>query len=105
LFLSKYGGFHMPASASHISQTDNSSRQQEENRRAVSSDIPARLDRLPWRRFHVLILIGLGITWILDGVEVTIVGAIAPVLRDKDTLAIQRRSWVGALLQETHRNL
>ena len=48
----------------------------------------ARLDRLPWTRFHVLILVGLGITWILDGIEVTIVGAIAPVLRDKETLGL-----------------
>jgi MFS family permease len=54
----------------------------------ISSDIPARLDRLPWSRFHVLILFGLGITWILDGIEVTIVGAIAPVLRDKETLGL-----------------
>ena len=46
------------------------------------------LDRLPWSRFHILILIGLGITWILDGIEVTIVGAIAPVLRDKETLGL-----------------
>ena len=45
----------------------------------LSTDIPARLDRLPWSRFHLLILFALGITWILDGIEVTIVGAIAPV--------------------------
>jgi MFS family permease len=54
----------------------------------ISTDIPARLDRLPWSRFHVLILFGLGITWILDGIEVTIVGAIAPVLRDRATLGL-----------------
>ncbi len=55
---------------------------------AISTDIPARLDRLPWSRFHVLVLLALGITWILDGIEVTIVGAIAPVLRDKETLGL-----------------
>jgi MFS family permease len=49
---------------------------------------PARLDRLPWSRFHLLIVFGLGITWILDGIEVTIVGAIAPVLRDRETLGL-----------------
>ncbi|HUN97800.1 MAG TPA: MFS transporter [Bradyrhizobium sp.] len=74
----------MPASATQAAQIGSSSPRGEH--RAVSSNIPARLDRLPWSRFHVLILVGLGITWILDGIEVTIVGAIAPVLRDKATL-------------------
>jgi MFS family permease len=55
---------------------------------SISTQIPARLDRLPWSRFHLLILFGLGITWILDGIEVTIVGAIAPVLRDRETLGL-----------------
>jgi MFS family permease len=44
----------------------------------VETDIPARLDRLPWSRFHWRIVIGLGTVWVLDGLEVTIVGAIAP---------------------------
>jgi len=44
----------------------------------IRTDIPARLDRLPWARFHWRIIIGLGTVWILDGLEVTIVGAIAP---------------------------
>jgi MFS family permease len=43
--------------------------------------IPARLDRLPWSRFHWLILFALGITWILDGLEVTLKGAISGVLQ------------------------
>ncbi len=42
--------------------------------------IPARLDRLPWSRWHWLIVIGLGITWVLDGLEVTLVGAMGGVL-------------------------
>src|SRR5215467_2518810 len=54
----------------------------------ISTQIPARLDRLPWSHFHLLILFGLGITWILDGIEVTIVGAIGPVLRDRETLGL-----------------
>jgi predicted MFS family arabinose efflux permease len=54
----------------------------------ISTQIPARLDRLPWSHFHLLILFGLGITWILDGIEVTIVGAIAPVLLDQKTLGL-----------------
>ena len=44
----------------------------------VATDIPARLDRLPWGRFHTLVVVALGITWILDGLEVTLAGAIAP---------------------------
>jgi len=54
----------------------------------ITTLIPARLDRLPWSRFHLLIVFGLGITWILDGIEVTVVGAIAPVLRDRETLSL-----------------
>jgi MFS family permease len=44
----------------------------------IVTDVPARLDRLPWSRLHWRIVIGLGTVWILDGLEVTIVGAIAP---------------------------
>ncbi len=54
--------------------------------KAVRTSIPARLDRLPWSRWHWLVVISLGITWILDGLEVTIVGSIAAVLTDKQTL-------------------
>ena len=53
---------------------------------AVRTNIPARLDRLPWSRWHWLVVVSLGITWILDGLEVTIVGSIAAVLTDKRTL-------------------
>jgi MFS family permease len=49
----------------------------------VKTDIPARLDRLPWSRFHWRIVIGLGTVWILDGLEVTIVGAIAPRMTER----------------------
>ena len=41
----------------------------------VDTDIPARLDRLPWGRFHTLVVTALGVTWILDGLEVTLVAA------------------------------
>jgi MFS family permease len=54
----------------------------------VETNIPARMDRLPWARWHSTIIIALGITWILDGLEVTIVGAIAPRLTEKATLAL-----------------
>ncbi|MEV6782140.1 MFS transporter [Streptomyces sp. NPDC051098] len=46
-------------------------------RATVTTQIPARLDRLPWSRFHRRVVIGLGTVWVLDGLEVTIVGAIA----------------------------
>jgi len=47
----------------------------------VETDLPARLDRLPWGRFHVLIVVALGVTWLLDGLEVTLAGAVASALR------------------------
>jgi len=49
----------------------------------IETDIPARLDRLPWSRFHWLVLTGLGTVWILDGLEVTIVGSIGSRLTEK----------------------
>jgi MFS family permease len=49
----------------------------------IQTDIPARLDRLPWSRWHWKILIGLGTVWILDGLEVTIVGSIAGAISAK----------------------
>src|SRR5271169_4371137 len=52
----------------------------------VHTDIPFRLDRLPWSRFHLLVVVGLGITWILDGLEVTIVGSLGPALQSAQTL-------------------
>jgi MFS family permease len=48
----------------------------------VETRIPARLDRLPWSWFHWRILIGLGTVWILDGLEVTIVGSVAARLAE-----------------------
>src|SRR5262249_39217810 len=54
----------------------------------ITTEIPARLDRLPWSRFHLLVMVALGVTWILDGLEVTIIGAIAPVLQNTQTLGL-----------------
>jgi len=59
-----------------------------EGRSVVETDIPARLDRLPWSRFHLLVVFALGVTWVLDGIEVTIVGAIGPVLQSSETLGL-----------------
>ena len=52
----------------------------------VETDIPARLDRLPWSRFHTLVVAALGITWILDGLEVTLAGTVAGALKASPVL-------------------
>ena len=54
----------------------------------VETRIPARMDRLPWTRWHWRIIIALGTVWILDGLEVTIVGSISSRLQEKDTLGL-----------------
>lgn len=72
----------------------------------IETQIPMRLDRLPWSRFHWLVILALGITWILDGLEVTLVGAISGILGSPRTLAFTPAeigllaSWyiVGAVL-------
>jgi MFS family permease len=56
--------------------------------RTVVSDVPARLDRLPWCRWHWLIVIALGITWLLDGLEVTLSGSLIGILKDPRTLGL-----------------
>ena len=52
------------------------------------TDVPARLDRLPFARFHWLVAIALGITWILDGLEVTLVGSLAPAIASPKALGL-----------------
>lgn len=52
------------------------------------TDLPARLDRLPWGRFHTLLVIALGITWLLDGLEVTLAGAVAGALKQSPALQL-----------------
>jgi len=52
----------------------------------VETDIPARLDRLPWGSFHTLVVTALGVTWILDGLEVTLAGAVSGALKESPTL-------------------
>src|ERR1700710_385698 len=51
----------------------------------ITTDIPARLDRLRWSRFHWMVVIGLGTVWILDGLEVTIVGSMSDALKPAST--------------------
>ena len=54
----------------------------------IRSDIPARLDRLPWSPWHWRVVIALGVSWLLDGLEVTVVGALGPTLQRADTLGM-----------------
>jgi MFS family permease len=54
----------------------------------IETSIPARLDRLYWGRFHTLIVVALGITWILDGLEVTLAGAVAGALKESPSLGL-----------------
>lgn len=50
--------------------------------------IPARLDRLPWSHFHTLVVVALGVTWIFDGLEVTLVGALSPAIASEGGLRL-----------------
>jgi len=65
----------------------------------ISSDIPARLDRLPWTRWHWRVVLALGVAWVLDGLEVTIVGSIGSVLERPDTLGLNAAQvgWSASL--------
>src|SRR6187455_3679806 len=56
------------------------------NNLPITTDIPARLDRLPWGRFHTLVVVALGITWIFDGLEVTLAGSLAGALKESPSL-------------------
>jgi MFS family permease len=58
------------------------------NGETIESYVPARLDRLPWSSWHWLIVVSLGATWILDGLEVTLAGALGGVLTLPDTLGL-----------------
>lgn len=59
------------------------------------TDIPARLDRLPWSRFHWLVVLALGASWAIDGLEVTLKGAVSGVLQDPATLNLSS-AQIGA---------
>ncbi|MFC4485729.1 MULTISPECIES: MFS transporter [Cupriavidus] len=63
------------------------------------SDIPARLDRLPWSAWHWRVALALGIAWVLDGLEVTLVGSVGAVLERPDTLGLSASQvgWTGSL--------
>jgi MFS family permease len=54
--------------------------------RVIETSIPVRLDNLTWSRFHTRVVLALGITWILDGLEVTLAGALSGALKESPTL-------------------
>ncbi len=58
------------------------------NGETIESYVPARLDDLPWSRWHWLIVVALGATWILDGLEVTLAGALGGILTRHETLGL-----------------
>jgi MFS family permease len=58
------------------------------NAECIETDVPARLDRLPWSRWHLLVVIALGITWLLDGLEGNLAGSLAGILKRRDTLGL-----------------
>jgi len=66
---------------------------------SITSDIPARLDRLPWSNWHWRVTIALGVAWVLDGLEVTLVGSIGGVLERGDTLGLSATQvgWAGSV--------
>ena len=67
-----------------ISQTPETSR----DGGVFTTDVPARLDRLPWSRFHWLVVCALGVTWIFDGLEVTLVSSLGAAIKDPRALGL-----------------
>ncbi|OZI23904.1 MFS transporter [Bordetella genomosp. 9] len=67
--------------------------------RVIQSDIPARLDRLPWSPWHTRVVLALGVAWVLDGLEVTLVGSLGSILERPDTLGLDaiQVGWSGSL--------
>jgi MFS family permease len=70
--------------------------QQDPETPLITTDIPARLDRLPWASFHWLVVLALGASWAIDGLEVTLTGAVSGVLQDSATLGLGSGE-IGAL--------
>ncbi len=64
----------------------------------LTSTLPARLDALPWSHWHTRVVAALGITWILDGLEVTVVGSLGPMLQSSETLGLSATQigWAGS---------
>jgi MFS family permease len=65
----------------------------------IRSLIPARIDRLPWSPFHTRMVIALGVAWILDGLEITVAGAVAAQLQSDDALGLStgQVTWMATI--------
>ena len=70
--------------------------QAQSNDQIVETDIPQRLDRLPWSKWHTRIIIALATSWLLDGLEVTIVGSLSGILQSKQGLSLSDPQVTGA---------
>lgn len=66
------------------------------NGRRIRSDIPQRMDRLPWSSWHVRIITALGTSWVLDGLEVTLVGSLSGILESHSGLGLTDKQVTGA---------
>ena len=64
----------------------------------METTVPARLDALPWSRWHWRVVMALGVTWMLDGLEVTVVGSLGPMLERPETLGLSpaQVGWTGS---------
>ncbi len=64
--------------------------------RTIESDVPARLDRLPWSAWHTRIIIALGTSWLLDGLEVTLTGSLSGILESRNGLSLKETQVTSA---------
>jgi len=62
----------------------------------IETDVPARMDRLPWSGWHLRILMALGTSWVLDGLEVTLVGSLSGILQSKSGLSLSDEAVASA---------
>src|ERR1700712_2503765 len=67
-----------------------------DQQRDIETNIPERMDQLPWSRWHVRIITALGTSWLLDGLEVTLVGSLSGVLQSKQGLSLSAQQVTGA---------
>ena len=67
-----------------------------ESARTIETDIPQRMDRLPWSRWHTRIIVALGTSWLLDGLEVTLVGSLSGLLESREGLSLTDAQVTGA---------
>jgi len=75
----------MATASAQCDQQPGANQQQE---KTIETDVPARMDRLPWSGWHARIITALGVSWLLDGLEVTLVGSLSGVLESKQGLSL-----------------